>query len=617
LAPLSVSSTPGDQRLCAKQASQNERAGAEEEEEMPIATMTRTVTLPDGTIKRTIEKQHKDGNGNILRIMSKTEEIIAGPADVLVAVAGGGGVINKATWLPDTTRPKVADLRLDDPKHKQDNFLIARLGSHDTSPLLDDPQEQDDYLIARLRNNASHRNSSSSHNGSSTSIQSGMSGHHQTGRDGSSSSIQSTHSLQGTRSGNSGGGDSLVDHLRRVNLQNKSPQQVQAPVVTNARPVHPQRPNNVRREEESPLPAIMVQAQPLLHHSNQFTIKKVSMENWLPDGTVVVRTEKHKVYADGSVHVLESHNVPVVSAPKPPAMNSPTIALPTTSTRVQQTPAVPTNSSSPKPSAVLPSRIRTDALPRSPGSSPPATTTTTTKKTTHYSANSSSAMPNWGPTLATSSPQPPAVAALPVSIPTAAMPQSYRPTSAKTTTTATNTSAVNYTANSVQTYVPSNSSPFPAAVVPVSIPTAVMPQASGPSPAAATTTTSNATNNGQQLPKFLPAVVVSRPMPQPPQQQQQQVQQKPNGGGGIDHLQLAEGVLNLFERANNIFGGGESEPDNSGDININFNIGDTAQQQQQQQQSNTIDSINNTLRWANAGLTAGKLAVNLLGLNTE
>jgi hypothetical protein len=110
-------------------------------------------------------------------------------------------------------------------------------------------------------------------------------------------------------------------------------------------------------------------------------------------------------------------------------------------------------------------------------------------------------------------------------------------------------------------------------------------------------------------------------MPQPPRQQQQ-VQQQPNGGGGggIDRLQLAEGMLNLFERAHNIFGGGESEPDNSGDINININIGDTAQQQQQQSSNNGNNNnmrIGNALRGANVGLGAGDLAVNLLGLNDE
>jgi hypothetical protein len=685
---------------------------------MPIATVTRTVTLPDGRIKRTIEKLHKDGNGNILRILSKTEEIIFPQSDVLAAAVAGGGVNKKVTRLPDrTTRPKVAD-RLDDPQHKQDNFLIAqRLGSHhDTSPPLDDPQEQDEYLIARLRNASlrdsssnkngssfqslhsgesasnhestkhpgesslssipsirsrpdnrytkavqdnnnssltsstvgttssplddpnehfliarlrdSTRQSSSNNNSSSASIHSGMSGphheNHQTGRDGSSSSIQSIHSLQGTRSVNSGGGDSLIDHLRRVNLQNKSLRQDQTPVVTNPRPVH-QRPN-VRHEEESPLPAIMVHAQPLLH-SNQFIIKTVSTENWLTDGTVVVRTEKHKVYADGSVHVLESHDVP----PKPATMNSATTALPT---RVVQPSAVPT-SSSPKPSAVLPMRIQTTALPRSPSYPLPATTTTA-NNTANYAPTSSSAVPIRVQTSATpaSNPQPP-LAALPVRIPTSTMHQIYRLTSAAPTATATNTIAVNYAANSatsalptqVQTYaVPSSSRSQLPAVLPVSSPTAAMPQASGPSTAVTTTTTNHATNNGQQLPTYLPAVVVSRPTPQPPQQQQQ-IQQQPNGsgggGGGIDRLQLAEGVLNLFERAHNIFGGGESEPDNSGDINFNINIGDTAQQQQQQQQQqsnnngNNNMSIGDALRWAKVGLGAGDLAVNLLGLNDE
>jgi hypothetical protein len=741
-----------DRARRSKQASSQE-ARAKEEEIMPTATVTRTVTLTDGSIKRTIEKQHKDGNGNILRILSKTEEIIFPQSNVLAAAVASGGV----TRLPDTTtRPKVAD-RLDDPQHKQDNILIAqRLGSHhDTSPLLDDPQEQDDFLIARLRNASSHRDSSSSNNGSSfqslhsgesasnhksnkhpgeaslssiPSIQSrpdnryikavqdnstltssivgassplddpnehfliarlrdssrqnssntkgssasthtghsGMSGphheNHQTGRDGSSSSIQSIHSLQGTRSASGGGGDSLIDHLRRVNLQNKSLQQDQAPVVTNPRPVH-QRPN-VRHEEESPLPATMVQAQPLLQ-SNQFTIKTVSMENWLADGTVVVRTEKHKVYADGSVHVLESRDVPLL-APKP-AMNSatrsprsPGYPPPATTTTANntanydptsssampirlQTSATPTSSPQP-PVAALPVRIQTAAMPQIYRPTLAATNTSAVS----YAANSAtSALPTRVKTYAVpaSSNQLPAV--LPVSIPTAVMPQALGPSPAATTNnatmpqiyrqtsatpTATNTSTVNYAANSatgalltrVQTYaVPSISSQLPA-VLPVSIPTAVMPQGSGPSPAATTTATNNAINNGQQLPTYLPAVVGSRPMSQPPQQQQQ-IQQQPNGsgggGGGIDRLQLAEGVLNLFERAHNIFGGGESEPDHSGDINFNINIGDTAQQQQQQQQSNNNGnnnmSIGDALRWAKVGLGAGDLAVNLLGLNDE
>jgi hypothetical protein len=396
------------------------------------------------------------------------------------------------------------------------------------SSKLDDPKVEEDFLIARLRNNSNNDGSSGSSN---------LSGQ----------SATPMHSLRGSSAtSNSGaGGETLIDHLRRVNLQNQQQRQQEQDHrgFASARPSTG--PRNVRREEESPLPAILVQAEPLMPSSSndQCTYKTVTMENVLVDGTVVVRTERHQVFADGSVRVLESRD------------------------EIQAQPAA-----------------------------------------VHGTGASSSQRPTAS-----------AAVALPVQVPTTTVPPSPSHPSATV-----NHGPANYAVNNplpirVQTSAAPTST---AAALPMRVQPSVTPQPHG-RPSAATS------NSYGQLPTHLPAVVVSsptaqrsgqqqqqqprvRPQQAPPQQVQQQQPQN-GGGGGMDRLEVAEGALGVLQLAHNVFG----ESEEPADVNININIGDNTPGRGQQQPQSNKNGIGNALRWANVGLGAGQLAVNLLGLNTE
>jgi hypothetical protein len=133
------------------------------------------------------------------------------------------------------------------------------------------------------------------------------------------------------------------------------------------------------------LPPIMAQAQPM-DDANRCTFRTVSLDYALPDGTVMVHTEKLVVFPDGSIRVVESrddvkqqqlpagephqhqHNEqqqhPVPHQPTGSTAKAAAAALPI---RVQTT-AVPTTTTwshrMQEPPTALPARIRTDAVPR-------------------------------------------------------------------------------------------------------------------------------------------------------------------------------------------------------------------------------------------------------------
>jgi hypothetical protein len=152
------------------------------------------------------------------------------------------------------------------------------------------------------------------------------------------------------------------------------------------------------------LPPIMVKALPV-DDSNQCIFRTVSMEFALPDGTVMIHTEKLAVYPDGSVQVLESRDdvqqqqeSPVLHPPNRPNVDSTHASLPI---RVQ-TSAVPAWNDG--PSAALPVRIRTAAVPRGfLGRHPPSATTVL--ENGHVPIRiQTSALPSWSQPSAAASP---------------------------------------------------------------------------------------------------------------------------------------------------------------------------------------------------------------------
>jgi hypothetical protein len=486
---------------------------------MPIATVTRTVTLPDGTVKKTIEKLHKDAHGNVLRILSHVEEILT-PSPP----PSPQKVVQAQSQPPDDHHHHHAKEEKDD----NDDYMIARLrsirngggsssisnngGSSFDNPIqgssnnnnnnnntsflsiptidsankarsayyatttttvapsskLDDPKVEEDFLIARLRNNSNNNGSSGSSN---------LSGQ----------SALPIYSLRGSSAtSNSGaGGETLIDHLRRVNLQNQQQRQQEQDHRASASARPSTGPSNVRREEESPLPAILVQAEPLMPSSSndQCIYKTVTMENVLADGTVVVRTERHQVFADGSVRVLESRDEPV--------------------------------------------RVPVESVPQSP--SHPSTTAN------HNAANH--AVHNPEPDRVQASTVPPSTAAaLPMRVHTSA-PQTYGRPSAP--------------ASNSYGQLPTH---LPAVVV----------------------SSSTVQRSGQQQQQQV------RPQQIPPQKVQQQ-QPPNGGGGGMDRLEVAEGALGVLQLAHNVFGDSAEPADVNININIGDTPGRGQQQPPQQQ----------------------------------